>query len=152
MVENQLVVFCLGDEEYGIDISYAKEIIRVPKFVKVPNVPDFVEGIFNLRGTVITVIDLSKRFLGIQTAPGEDRRLLILEFEDSKLGIIVDDVTDVMSKQKLSVQNLDRQLEISCKNSIDGIACIDQHLIMLLNPRKLKEDVFNYCPREEVEL
>jgi purine-binding chemotaxis protein CheW len=54
----QLVVFNLGLEEYAIDISYAKEIIRIPKLVKIPNVPEYIEGIFNLRGTVITVINL----------------------------------------------------------------------------------------------
>ncbi len=57
----QLVVFNLGIEEFAINISYAKEIIRIPNFNKIPNAPDFVEGIFNLRGTVITVINLKKR-------------------------------------------------------------------------------------------
>jgi len=54
----QLVIFNLGLEEYAINISYAQEIIRIPKFTRLPNTPSFIEGVFNLRGTVIPVFDL----------------------------------------------------------------------------------------------
>jgi len=74
----QLVVFSLGLEEYAINISYAQEIIRVPKFTRLPNTSSFVEGVFNLRGKVIPVFDLKKKFGVDQSERSIDSRLLIL--------------------------------------------------------------------------
>jgi purine-binding chemotaxis protein CheW len=63
MGSSQYVIFSLGEEEYGLNISYAQEIIRVPdQITKLPNMPAFIDGVFNLRGKVIPIIDLKKRF------------------------------------------------------------------------------------------
>lgn len=147
----QLVVFNLGTEEYAIDISYAKEIIRVPKLAKIPNVPYFIEGIFNLRGTVITVIDLKKRFEIEGTEDNVDRRLLILDFNEMKVGIIVDDISEVMRVEDLEVQNLGNEIVNISKNSIDGITIINDRLIILLNALRLKSEIFQYCSGEEIK-
>jgi Chemotaxis signal transduction protein len=147
----QLVVFNLGNEEYAVDISYAKEIIRIPKLTKIPNVPDFIEGIFNLRGTVITVIDLKKRFGINQTERGVDSRLLILEFDETKIGIIVDDISEVVRTNDLSVQNLGNEIVNISKNSIEGITLMGERLILLLNALKLKSEIFAYCSGKELE-
>jgi purine-binding chemotaxis protein CheW len=147
----QLVVFNLGTEEYAIDISYAKEIIRVPKLAKIPNVPYFIEGIFNLRGTVITVIDLKKRFEIEETEDNVDRRLLILDFNEMKVGIIVDDISEVMRVEDLEVQNLGNEIVNISKNSIDGITIINDRLILLLNALRLKSEIFKYCSGEEMK-
>jgi purine-binding chemotaxis protein CheW len=145
------VVFNLGTEEYAIDISYAKEIIRVPKLAKIPNVPYFIEGIFNLRGTVITVIDLKKRFEIEETEDNVDRRLLILDFNEMKVGIIVDDISEVMRVEDLEVQNLGNEIVNISKNSIDGITIINDRLILLLNALRLKSEIFKYCSGEEMK-
>lgn len=147
----QLVVFNLGSEEYAIDISYAKEIIRVPKLTKIPNVPFFIEGVFNLRGTVITVIDLKKRFEIEETERGIDSRLLILDFEDIKVGIIVDDISEVMRVDDLTIQNLGNEIVSISKNSIEGITIIDERLIILLNALELKSEIFKYCSGKELK-
>lgn len=152
MESSQLVIFNLGSEEYAIDISYAKEIIRIPKLTKIPNVPYFIEGIFNLRGTVITVIDLKKRFKITENEErGVDSRLLILEIGDVKAGIIVDDISEVVRSNDLAVQNLGNEVVSISKNSIEGITIMGDRLIILLNALQLKSEIFKYCSGKEQE-
>lgn len=149
----QLVIFNLGSEEYAIDISYAKEIIRIPNLTKIPNVPYFIEGVFNLRGTVITVIDLKKRFKVEESEErGIDKRLLILDFGDTKIGIIVDDISEVMRVNDLVVQNPGNEIVNISKNSIQGITILGDRLIILLNALKLKSEIFKYCSGKEQEI
>lgn len=152
MNSNQLVVFNLGKEEYAIDISYSKEIIRIPNFTKIPNVPHYIEGVFNLRGTVITVIDLKKRFEIGDMEKGADGRLLILDFNDLQIGIIVDDISEVIRIDNLTIQNLGTELINISKNSIDGITIMGERLIILLNALKLKSEIFKFCSEKEIEL
>lgn len=152
MNTNQLVVFNLDTQEYAVDIIYTKEIIRIPTVTKIPNVPAFIEGVFNLRGTVITVIDLKKRFAMEYTERGADSRLLILEFENAKIGIIVDDISEVMRSDQLVIQDVDNELVGISKNSIEGITIVDDRLILLLNAKRLKTDIFKICSEKEIEL
>lgn len=151
MNSNQLVVFNLGKEEYAIDISYAKEIIRIPSFTKIPNVPHYIEGVFNLRGTVITVIDLKKRFEISNQERGTDSRLLILDFHEVQIGIIVDDISEVVRIDNLTIQDLDTELISISKNSIEGITIMGERLIILLNALKLKTEIFKFCSGKEIE-
>ena len=143
MSTTQYVVFSLGNEEYGIDISYGQEIIRVPQqIIKMPNTPLFIEGVANLRGNVIPVIDLKKRFDFEQTEKTNDSRLLILDLENMLLGIIVDDVSEVLMIEEESVEEFDFEISGISGNSIQGIGKIDDRLILLLDAIKLKKEVF----------
>ncbi|MBX4262829.1 chemotaxis protein CheW, partial [Clostridium estertheticum] len=92
----ELVVFKLGFEEYAINISYAQEIIRIPKFTQLPNTPSFIEGVINIRGKIIPVLNLKKRFGIDRSDRGIDSRLLIIELDDMMVGLIVDDVSEVI--------------------------------------------------------
>lgn len=139
----QLVVFTLGLEEYAIHISYAQEIIRVPALTKVPSIPEFIEGVFNLRGKVIPVIDLKKRFGFGESERNNDNRLLILELDGMKLGIVVDDVSEVLSIDEQSIENLSDEIVGISKNSVQGISLIDQRIIMILDAVALKSDIFS---------
>lgn len=147
----QLVVFTLGDEEYAFHISCAKEIMRIPDLTKIPNAPYFIEGIFNLRGKVITVIDLKKRFGNDPSERGTDSRLLILDFDEMDVGIIVDDVSEVMRIDTTSIQKLNNELSKFSRNSMEGIIFKEQRLIILLNTSELKKDIFQYCSGKELE-
>ena len=90
--ERQLVVFNLGQEEYGVDILQVKEIKRLTEITRVPNAPDHVEGVINLRGNIIPVVDLHKRFeLGTVEATDESR-IVIVNVQDITVGITVDAV------------------------------------------------------------
>jgi len=146
----QLVVFNLGIEQYAIDISYAQEIIRIPKITKLPNVPTFIEGIFNLRGKVIPVFDLKKRFGIDQTERGIDSRLLILELDGMNAGIVVDDVSEVIRIEEESIQNLNDEIVNISKNSIEGITLIDQRIIIILNAIELRPEIFKYNFGKEI--
>lgn len=150
MSNSQLVVFNLGLEEYAIDISYAQEIIRIPKFTRIPSVPSFIEGVINLRGKVIPVFDLKKRFGLGESERGVDSRLLIVELDGMKLGIIVDDVSEVIRIDEQSIQQLSSEITGISKNSIKGISIIDQRIIILLNALKLKSEIFKFDLEKEL--
>jgi len=138
----QLVVFTLGEEEYAIQICFAQEIMRIPALTRMPNTPTFLEGVFNLRGKVIPVFDLKKRFELGNTERGMDSRLLILELDGMTAGIVVDDVSEVMMVNQESMQNLDDEIVGISKNSIESVCILDQRIIILLNASKLKSEIF----------
>jgi len=93
---SQCVVFSLGDEWYGVDIFQVREIIRVPPVTKIPGAPYWAEGVINLRGGVIPVLDLRKRF-GMPPGPEDaDRRIVVVELGDQTIGIVVDGVSEVL--------------------------------------------------------
>lgn len=139
------IVFMLNEEEYGIEIAYAQEILRIPNHMtKIPNMPSFVEGVINIRGKVIPVIDLKKRFDIQQTDKNEDSRLLILNLNDIILAIITDDVSEILSIEEDAIQTLNSAVSQIGQNSLTGIGKIEKRLILLLDVLKLKSEVFNY--------
>lgn len=146
----QLVVFNLGLEEYAINISYAQEIIRIPKFTRLPNSPSFIEGVFNLRGKVIPVYNLKKRFGVDQSERNIDSRLLIVELESMMVGIIVDDVSEVIKIDEQSIQKLSSEIVSISQNSIHGIIIIDQRIIIMMNALNLKSEILKYDLEKEM--
>lgn len=92
----QLVTFSIGDEEFGVDILKVQEIIRTMEITKVPKAPEFVEGVINLRGKVIPIIDLRKRF-GMETrAHDKNTRIIVIEINNMIVGFVVDSVSEVL--------------------------------------------------------
>ena len=134
MAEEQLVLFRLGAEEYGISISQVREIIQYKGATRLPRTPDFMEGIINLRGKVIAVIELAKRF-GIATKEGSDRRAVIIETGGQKIGVIVDAVTKVIRLQDTAIE-IAPTMTVS-NNYIRGIGKIGDRLLILLDVEKL---------------
>ena len=92
----QLVTFVLANEKYGIDIMQTQEIIKMERMTPIPNSLDFVEGVINLRGNVIPIIDLKKRFYLVG---GEEKSkgIIVVRLEDMVLGVMIDGVSKVMS-------------------------------------------------------
>jgi Chemotaxis signal transduction protein len=143
MCSGQYVVFTLDEDEYAVEISFAKEIIRIPKKIyKVPNVPPYLIGMFNLRDTVIPVIDLKKRFNLEQKDIGPDSRLLILELDDKPTGIIVDDVTEVIKLDEKNIEKFSSEMTTMSKDSTYGVSKLNNRLIILLNFNKLSNELF----------
>src|ERR1035441_3298749 len=95
--EIQVACFRLGEDVYAVDIMRIKEIIRSQKLAVLPKAPSFVEGVLNLRGSVIPVIDLRKRFDMPPREIDENRRLLIIALANYDMGIAVDEVTEVIT-------------------------------------------------------
>lgn len=132
--EEQMVVFKLADEQYGIRITQVQEINRLSQISKVPKAPRFVEGVVNLRGDVIPVIDLRKRFDIEPKAYNEFTRIIVSDINKKKIGIIVDEVLEVL---RISARLLEETPEIlqgnNIQNYMESIANLGNRMIMLLN-------------------
>lgn len=102
--ELQLVVFQLGNEEFGVDIKQVREIIKLAEITTMPNSPPFVEGVINLRGQITTIMDLRKRLHLPLSESNEHTRIIILEIANEAIGMIVDSVTEV---RRLSASDVD---------------------------------------------
>jgi len=131
----QLVGFAIGRELFGVDILKVREIIRDASITSIPNSPDFVEGVINLRGNIIPVIDLRKRLNLLQDAKSETKIwILILEIEGRITGFRVDMVTKVL---KIMVNGIEPPPEIVTagleSQYIDGVCDIDGRLLILLD-------------------
>ncbi|MFA6654665.1 MAG: chemotaxis protein CheW, partial [Bacillota bacterium] len=102
--ERQIVAFALGSETYGVDISQVREIIPIQKIVPVPRAPDFVEGIINLRGKVIPVLDLRKHFGFEKKERDDEQKIVLAESHGESIGVIVDSVYSVLRIPEDSIE------------------------------------------------
>ena len=109
MKEMQIVVFTLNGEICGVDASQVKEIVKFEGLAKMPKMQKFIEGIINLRGMVIPVVNLSKRFSLGELEVTKKTKIIIIEAGEKLIGFIVDDVTEIL---KLSSQNIEATPDI----------------------------------------
>ena len=92
----QVVGFRIGNETFGVRIGSVREIVRVPEITSVPSAPDTVEGVINLRGKIIPVMDLRKRFGQVDVQPDKKNRILVVELENKLIGLIVNAASEVL--------------------------------------------------------
>ena len=135
--EEQIVVFQLMEQVYGIDINSVYEIIRMEAITKIPRTPHFVEGVINLRGRIIPVIDLGLRFDLGQAARTQASRIIIVEVAGQTIGMIVDSVQEVL---RIPVNSIEPPPPVA--NGIDaaylrGIAVLEERLVILLDQSKI---------------
>ncbi len=130
---DQFVTFTLGDEEYGIEILKVQEIIGYPGFTKIPNMPAFVKGVINLRGSVVPVIDLRLKFGMDEKAYDTYTVILVLEVREKIIGAIVDSVSDVISLKEEEMQPTPDFSSGVSADSIRGMGRKDEKLIILLD-------------------
>ncbi len=128
----QLVSFQVGHEEFGVDILRVQEIIRTQELTRVPNLPEFVDGIINLRGRVIPVIGLRKCFGLDARQEDKDRRIVVVEVNGMILGFVVDAVSEVLRVPQGAVEPPPK-LGKATRDYIAGIAKLDSQLLLLLN-------------------
>ncbi|MDD2897481.1 MAG: chemotaxis protein CheW [Desulfuromonadaceae bacterium] len=100
----QLVSFMLADEEYGVEVLKVREIIRMPTITKMPNVPQHVEGIINLRGKVIPIISMRRRFNLMESENSSQTRIIIMDVIGNLTGFIVDAVSEVIRIHSSEIQ------------------------------------------------
>jgi purine-binding chemotaxis protein CheW len=137
MNEIQLVVFDLASEHYGVDISDVREIMRMQNITKVPGAMSYVEGVINLRGKVLPVLDLRKR-LGLKVAEQtEESRIVVVDIADGEVGVIVDAVTEVLRVQNASIDPPSSMMAQGNSDYLRGIAKLTDRLIILLDLNKL---------------
>jgi purine-binding chemotaxis protein CheW len=133
--ESQLVTFLLKDEEFGFDIMSVQEIIRLPKMAKVPRTPSYVEGIANLRGVVLPIIDMRTRF-GMERTEETDRtRVLVVDIAGVKTGLRVDRVKQVTRVLRSDVDPPPPAIRGTTADYLEGVVKLDngQRIIMALN-------------------
>lgn len=133
----QLVGFNLGDEEFGVDILKVQEINRMVDITKVPQSPDFVEGVINLRGEIIPVIDLRKRFGLSKKEADRQTRIIVAEVGDSTLGFVVDAVSEVIRIKSNTVEAPPKIVTGQHADYIHGVGKIDDRLLMLIDIDKV---------------
>jgi purine-binding chemotaxis protein CheW len=133
MDEQQFVAFRLGSEEYGISILQVQEIKRITDITRVPHAPAYVQGVINLRGSVLPVIDLKKRLNFSSQDYTDDTRIVIVKFEDYSVGMIVDAVSEVLRLTDEQIEPSPAFVGGLDAEYIQGIAKVDGRLVILLN-------------------
>ncbi len=133
----QIVTFRVGEEEFSVSILKVQEIIRMSEITKVPRSPEFVEGVINLRGKVIPVIDLRKRF-GLPTAERtSDTRTIVVDCEGKVVGLIVDSVTEVLRLSQSTVEPPPDIVGGVDSEYISGVGKLEDRLVILLDIDKV---------------
>ena len=127
------MVFDLSTEAYGVDIGAVREIIRLQDITKVPRTPEFVEGVINLRGKVIPVVDLRKRFGLPAEEESKENRIVVVDIGAQDIGVIVDAVTEVLRIATESVEPPASVIITADSEYLLGIAKLDSRLIILLD-------------------
>ena len=132
-MDNQVVVFGLGSEDFGVNISSVESIIKMQPITKMPHSPLCVEGVTNLRGKVLPVMDLRRRFGLPSQEVDKNNRIIIINVNGIEVGMIVDGVSEVLTIPEQSVEPAPAIASTVDSNFITGIAKIDQRLVILLD-------------------
>ncbi len=133
----QLVSFNIGSEEFGVDILKVQEINRVVEITRVPQAPHYVEGVINLRGKVIPIVDLRKRFNLEEKEYDKNTRIVVVDISGNIMGMVVDSVSEVL---RLPANTIEPPPEIVANiNSeyIKGVAKLDDRLLIFLDLSKV---------------
>lgn len=138
--ERQVVIFSLADEEFGVNIVEVKEIIKVEEVTRIPNSPDYVTGILNLRGSIVLVVDLAKKVSLPTKDVDKDTRIIILEIEGTTVGMIVDNVSEVLRLPADKIDNTPAAIKSQVNSDyIEGVGIIGERLIILLDLLKVMD-------------
>lgn len=138
MSQKQVVVVTLNDEYYGININYIKEVIKPKGVTIVPNSEDYVQGVINLRGKIIVVVDLDVR-LGFKPPENSDKtRIVVLDIDEEQVGLKVDSVIETIMVDRQDIQNPPEALKKRIMiDVIEGVTRQDERLITLIDAKRL---------------
>lgn len=137
MEERQLVVFRLHNEEFGVEITEVREIVKPRHITRLPHVDDYIEGVTNLRGEVIPVICLRKRFGLDPQEETQDTRIMMLEVKDSMVGFIVDAVTETLRLPEDAIEAPPSNIAGLRADYLAGVGKLDDRLLILLKVDKI---------------
>ena len=144
----QLVVFSLEDESFGVDINQVREIVRVGSVTPIPDSPNFIKGVTNIRGEIIIVIDLKERFFLPVKKPVESKHIVITGQEGNLYGVLVDEVTEVLRIKRTEIKTTPHLITKIDRTYISGVVTLENRLIMLLDLKKvLSEEDLNKLAR-----
>jgi purine-binding chemotaxis protein CheW len=135
--ELHIVGFKVGRETYGVPITSLHEIVRVPEITAVPDAPDYLEGVINLRGKIVSVMDLRKRFGEKQTGLKRQNRILVVEHSGRLAGLIVDSASEVLKIPADAVEAPPAVFQEGGLNCVTGLGKVGGRLVVLLDMSKL---------------
>jgi purine-binding chemotaxis protein CheW len=133
--DQHIIGFRVGRETYGVPITSVHEIVRVPQVTAVPDAPDYIEGVINLRGRIVSIIDLRKR-LGVTAGTGTKNRILVAESRGKLVGLVVDSASEVLKIPGSDVEPPPALLQGGL-NCITGVGKLSGRLIILLDLERL---------------
>lgn len=136
--EKQIVVFGLNTEEFGVNIKEVHEIIRTEQITQIPNTADYIQGVINLRGGIIVVIDLALK-LGLKTKEADkNTRIIVIEVNGSTVGMVVDSATEVLRLRKDQIEPAPAVITEKINvDYIEGVGILDERLLILLDLAKV---------------
>ncbi len=143
----QLVTFKLGSEEFAVDILKVQEINKMMNITKIPNAPAFIEGVINLRGKIIPIVDLRKR-LGFKDQDyDKSTRIIVVELDGLVLGFIVDSVSEVLRIPENTIEPPPTMIAGIESEYIEGVGKVDDRLLILLELKK----IFSSPEKKDIE-
>lgn len=132
-MEQQLVIFELAGEFYGIDIAMVESIIKMQAVTAIPRAPAFVEGVTNLRGKILPVIDLRKRFGFPPAEASKDARIVVVEMNEAAVGIVVDEVSEVLRVNPANIEPPSPIVRTVNSSFMRGIVRVAERLVIILD-------------------
>jgi purine-binding chemotaxis protein CheW len=129
----QLVTFRVGGEEFGLDVFAVHEILRYQAPTPMPRAPEFVEGVLDVRGTLVPIVDLRRRFETPQVEYDEDTRIVLVDFNDERLGLVVDSVTEVLRAPETAVSPPPAYIRGLAAEFVRGIVRVGDRLVVLID-------------------
>src|SRR5579884_1674315 len=135
----QLVGFRIGKETFGVPIDLVHEIVRVPEITSVPDAPEYVEGVINLRGKIISVIDLRKRFGEKTIERTRKNRILVAEIERKMVGLIVDAASEVLRISPNEIEDPPDVLDDAEVKYVTGVGKLNGRLVILVDLAKIMQ-------------
>lgn len=133
----QLIVFNLGEEEFGVEIGAVREIIRTGTITPIPDSPEFIKGVINVRGEIVATIDLKARFFSRAKEDIESKHILITAQENNLFGLMVDEVTEVLRVPETGVKPAPELVAKVQEQYVSGIVTLENRLIILLDLAKV---------------
>ena len=133
----QIVGFRVGRETFGLPISSVREIVRVPEITSVPNAPEYIEGVINLRGQIIPVVDLRKRFGLKVPEPNRRNRVVIVEFETRSIGLIVSSASEVLRIPPSEIEKPHNVFPEGEADYVTGVGKFQGRLVILLDLKEI---------------
>jgi purine-binding chemotaxis protein CheW len=131
--EIQIVGFRIGRETFGLPIAIVREIVRVPDITSVPNAPEYIEGVINLRGRIIPVVDLRKRFGEKVIESSKKNRIVVVELDSRGIGLIVNSASEVLKIPPSEIEPPHTVFQEGELNYITGVGKLRGRLVMLLD-------------------
>jgi purine-binding chemotaxis protein CheW len=133
----QVVGFRVGRETFGLPISIVREIVRVPEITSVPNAPDYIEGVINLRGRIIPIVDMRKRFAEKVTERSKKNRIVVVELEGRYVGLLVNSASEVLRIPPSEIEAPHNVFQEGELNYITGVGKLRGRLVILLDINRI---------------